>query len=397
MEWLGRRAFAELYSNMTKIDMSKTRIHTIDDACFYREYNLKQYVFPKTLTSIGADAFEMGQFTSSIDLSNTAVSSIGSAAFKGCWNLERILFPKSLKSMGLQALSQCDRLKEVNLDHTQLADVDMHTFAYDLALEAVALPKTVKRIGEGAFDQCPELKAIYFMGDYPEFFVNESYAGKTFDGDTVTVYAPTGNATWNKVLANPENYQYGGDVTYDTFSTSKIDKISFNKAVFYYDGSSHYPKVTVKSGSNTLLSKSAYGNIHVQLTNKLTNKKPGTYTVKAQGRVNATGSLSKKYTIKIKPSELGKFTAGSKAFTAKWTKLASKYVSGYQLQYSTSKSKLSDNAGTKVTVSGASKSSKKIENLKKGKTYYVKLRTYKTIDGTKKYSVWSEVQKVKTK
>ena len=38
-----------------------------------------------------------------------------------------------------------------------------------------------------------------------------------------------------------------------------------------------------------------------------------------------------------------------------------------------------------------------ITGLKKGKTYYVKVRTYKTVKGKKYYSGWSKVKTVKVK
>ena len=41
--------------------------------------------------------------------------------------------------------------------------------------------------------------------------------------------------------------------------------------------------------------------------------------------------------------------------------------------------------------------SKKISKLKAKKTYYIQVRTYKTVKGTKYYSAWSKVKKVKTK
>ncbi|MCC8168015.1 MAG: fibronectin type III domain-containing protein [Clostridiales bacterium] len=81
----------------------------------------------------------------------------------------------------------------------------------------------------------------------------------------------------------------------------------------------------------------------------------------------------------------------SKKITVKWKKNSK--ASGYQIQYSTSKS---FSSSKKVTVSGASKLSKKIGSLKKGKTYYVRVRAYKkTSSGTKYYSAWSSKKSVK--
>ncbi len=46
-------------------------------------------------------------------------------------------------------------------------------------------------------------------------------------------------------------------------------------------------------------------------------------------------------------------------------------------------------------MSSASTVSKTISSLTKGKTYYVRIRTYKTVSGTKYYSAWSSTKSVK--
>ena len=40
---------------------------------------------------------------------------------------------------------------------------------------------------------------------------------------------------------------------------------------------------------------------------------------------------------------------------------------------------------------------KKLTKLTSGKTYYVRVRTYKTVDGKNIYSAWSDVESVKVK
>ena len=111
---------------------------------------------------------------------------------------------------------------------------------------------------------------------------------------------------------------------------------------------------------------------------------------------NYSGSLSKTFKINPKKAKLSKVKAGKKAFTASWEK-QSTHTTGYQLQYSTSKS--FKNAKTK-TVS-KSKTSKKITGLKAKKKYYVRIRTYKTVQQNGKainiYSSWSKTRSVKTK
>ncbi|MBR6585075.1 MAG: fibronectin type III domain-containing protein, partial [Firmicutes bacterium] len=67
--------------------------------------------------------------------------------------------------------------------------------------------------------------------------------------------------------------------------------------------------------------------------------------------------------------------------------------SGYQVTIATD-SGFTKNV-KKYTVSGRSSTSKTIKELKKGKTYYVKVRAYKTVNGTKIYGSYSAAKKVK--
>lgn len=82
--------------------------------------------------------------------------------------------------------------------------------------------------------------------------------------------------------------------------------------------------------------------------------------------------------------------SASKTMTAKWSKNSS--ASGYLLQYSTSSS--FSNATT-FTLTSNSTISKKMTGLSKGKTYYVRVRSYKVVGKTKYYSGWSETSSVK--
>ena len=104
--------------------------------------------------------------------------------------------------------------------------------------------------------------------------------------------------------------------------------------------------------------------------------KPGTTTVKVTSPKTNITSLKN-------PS--------GKKMQIKWKKKSS--VTGYQIQYATDK-KFTKNKKT-VTVSGKNTTSRKITGLKKKKTYYVRIRTYKKISGKRYYSDWSSVKKIK--
>ena len=78
---------------------------------------------------------------------------------------------------------------------------------------------------------------------------------------------------------------------------------------------------------------------------------------------------------------------------AKWNAVSR--CSGYQVQFSRKKN-FSSVIATK-TVSGKNKTSYTGNNFTKGKTYYIRVRAYKSVDGTRYYSSWSKVKSIKCK
>jgi uncharacterized protein YjdB len=95
----------------------------------------------------------------------------------------------------------------------------------------------------------------------------------------------------------------------------------------------------------------------------------------------------------IKNIKTKKPVVGKKKFTFKWKKV--KKAKGYEIQYATNK-KFTKNA-KKVTVKGGKKTSKTIKGLKKGKTYYVRIRPYSTKGGKKYLGIYTVAKKVKVK
>ncbi|MGN0531650.1 MAG: S8 family serine peptidase [Eubacterium sp.] len=85
-------------------------------------------------------------------------------------------------------------------------------------------------------------------------------------------------------------------------------------------------------------------------------------------------------------------SGGKGKFTVKYTKNTS--ATGYQIQYSRS-SKMSSSKAVSVTPNTTV--SKTVTKLYRHKTYYVRVRSYKTVDGKRIYGSWSTIKKVKVK
>ena len=87
-------------------------------------------------------------------------------------------------------------------------------------------------------------------------------------------------------------------------------------------------------------------------------------------------------------------SAKDNGFTVKWKKKTK--ITGYQIQYSTS-SKFNKKSTKTVKIKKAKTTSKKINDLKSSKKYYVRVRTYKNSKKKTYYSSWSKKKNVTTK
>ena len=153
-----------------------------------------------------------------------------------------------------------------------------------------------------------------------------------------------------------------------------------------FTGTSRKPAVTVKLSGKELVKNTDYT---VKYSN---NKAIGKATVTIKGKGKYTGVIKKTFKIVLMKQVITSVTAKTKAFAVKWTKDLN--VDGYQIKYST---KSDFSGGKSVYVKKNTTVSKTFTGLTAKKTYYVKVRSYKTVNGTKYYSSWSSAKKVKTK
>ena len=104
------------------------------------------------------------------------------------------------------------------------------------------------------------------------------------------------------------------------------------------------------------------------------------------------GAVVSQYTSITNPKLNSAKSTSKKKIKASWSKVGG--ASGYQVMWSTYKN-FSKNYKTKSVK--AKYSSKTVTTAQSKKTYYVRVRAYKTINGKKVYSQWSSTKKVKTK
>ncbi len=158
------------------------------------------------------------------------------------------------------------------------------------------------------------------------------------------------------------------------------------------DGATGY-KVYLYKGSECVASKTVSSKT---LSYKFSKLSAGTkYTVKVKTYKKVDGenfwSSTKSLATATKPAtpKIASVKAGTKSATIKWNNVSGE--NGYQVYYATSKN------GTykKGATCKANDIDATIKNLSKGKTYYFKVRAYKTTDSGTVYSDWSAVKSVK--
>ena len=179
-----------------------------------------------------------------------------------------------------------------------------------------------------------------------------------------------------------------------TGSVSKTFKIknNFKKATVSgisnksYTGKNITQSITVKYNGKTLKNGTDY------TVSYSSNKGIGTATVKIVGKGSYTGTITKTFKINPAKQEIQKLTAKSKAFFVDWAQKGS--ATGYEIQYATN-SKFT--SAKKVTITNNKTDKTTVSKLSGKKKYYVRVRSYTTVKGTKYYGAWSASKSVTTK
>ncbi len=212
--------------------------------------------------------------------------------------------------------------------------------------------------------------------------------GKTLKNGTDYTVSYSNNTkvgTAKVTITGKGNYTGSVSKTYsikNNFKKATVSGIS-TKA---FTGKNITQSITVKYNGKTLKNGTNYT---VSYSN---NKKIGTATVKIAGKGSYTGTITKTFKINPAKQEIQKLTAKSKAFFVDWAQKGS--ATGYEIQYATN-SKFT--RAKKVTITNNKTDKTTISKLSGKKKYYVRVRSYTTVKGTKYYGAWSASKSVTTK
>ena len=212
--------------------------------------------------------------------------------------------------------------------------------------------------------------------------------GKTLKKDTDYTVSYSNNTkvgTAKVTITGKGNYTGSVSKTYsikNNFKKATVSSIS-TKA---FTGKNITQSITVKYNGKTLKKGTDYT---VSYSN---NKNIGTATVKITGKCSYTGTITKTFKINPAKQEIQKLTAKSKAFFVDWAQKGS--ATGYEIQYATN-SKFT--SAKKVTITNNKTDKTTVSKLSGKKKYYVRVRSYTTVKGTKYYGAWSASKSVTTK
>ena len=212
--------------------------------------------------------------------------------------------------------------------------------------------------------------------------------GKTLKNGTDYTVSYSNNTkvgTAKVTITGKGNYTGSVSKTYsikNNFKKATISGIS-NKS---YTGKNITQSITVKYNGKTLKKGTDY------TVSYSSNKNIGTATVKVAGKGSYTGTITKTFKINPAKQEIQKLTAKSKAFFVDWAQKGS--ATGYEIQYATN-SKFT--SAKKITITNKKTDTKTISKLSGKKKYYVRVRSYTTVKGTKYYGAWSASKSVTTK
>lgn len=206
--------------------------------------------------------------------------------------------------------------------------------------------------------------------------------------------ASINQGTYHVTIEGIGDYTGKENLKYEIKPKKITPSVTLSAKSFVYNGEVQKPTVKAVKDGTTVLPDSEYS-----VNYESFGKDVGPYTITVEMKDNYIGSKKVTYKINPKGTSLKTPKRGSKLIKLKWTKqsalMSQTRITGYEIQLATN-SKFTKGKKT-VTVKGYSKYSKKVTKLKGGKKYYIRIRTYKTVNGVKCCSKWSKNKTATTK
>lgn len=249
--------------------------------------------------------------------------------------------------------------------------------------------KTFKLNAQVLPEQATSRRVIWFSDNEAAASVSSNGVVTGIRPGTAVIYCmtPEGNAkaSCTVTVSAPVQPTVPARKTKQTISGASSFKKTVNARAFYLKARAA-GKLSYRSSNTKVASVSSAG--------KVTVKGVGSASITITAAATKQHySASKKVSITVLPQGTKLRTVKPlKGRKARVTWRRSRAAGGYQIQYSRFKSM---KKAKKKTVTKNRTTRKTISKLKKGKTYYFRIRTYKKAGGKKYYSAWSGKKRIK--
>ena len=301
-------------------------INTLANGLFQNCTELVSVTIPDGVTRIGERAFENCRSLTNLTIPES-VTSIGNYAFANCGSLTDIAIPQGVTKIGTYTFSFCTQLSNVVLSDN-ITSIGTRAFDFCNQLTTVTIPQSVTSIGRYAFNGCRRLATVFYKGT---------------------------EADWNSIRVDAGNLPLtGAEIRYISDHICELTEVPAKASTCTEEGNNRYWICSVCGK----VYKDALGKVETTIEAETLPTKPAATT-------------------------MAKVTGSEGSFTVAWK--TQKNVNGYAVQYATNSSFATCRT---LMVYGARTTSKTVNGLASG-TYYVRVRTFKTVDGKKIYSLAS--------
>ncbi len=395
--------YAFAYCNNIKSIAIPLRIDYVGSHAFYYCKNLEKVDFGKILT-IGDAAFAQCRSLKEAILPKTC-KNIYSYAFSNCRSLEILALPYA-ERIEKKAFNKCYKLSKINTsksntksDYNHLCAEKIYSNAFEECTSLKNLDISDSKMIEGkAFVDCTALAEIHFWFDVPEkihtdAFKNTAYVNNHKDG---VVYIDEIALCYKKPRKAKTTISIKAGTTHiASYCLYKIDGV---KQLYLPSSLKNVEAVNISeckdlkrvyiSGKKTVFAEASCQNNYRSKTK---------YYIKSKA-YDVLKHFDQKYysfTTDWKPSKTKSMKAvGKTKSTAKITWKKQGYVTGYKVYMKTSK----NGKWKKVaTLKGSDSTSYTKKGLSKNKTYYFRVRAYKTVEGETYHGAYSSSDTAKTK
>lgn len=344
------------------------------------------YTGIENFANLGSLSIQNSNLTK-LDLSGNAM--LTSLTVTDCPQLTEVIFAKKM-NLESMTLSGCSKLQSLNLSGcTALKTLDITEDSFDeldisntlVCRDAEALLKLGK---QKSSDGTSKNVRVIMNCEQKKLF-DERFAESNPDiiADPDAKHSETTEITPATTTANGKKVTKCA-ICGEVFKTSTIyaaKTVKLSATKYTYDGKYKKPSVIIKDSKGNPIAASNY-----KVTYASGRKAVGSYSVTVTFKENYKGS--KKLTFKINPATpvIKSLTPGNGKLTVKAsTKPSLKGASYFQIAYK-------QKGTSKWKYASTSSVSKTLSKLKKEKTYYVKMRAYKTVSDTKYYSAWTKTK-----